>query len=57
MKMTQETEVIRRVLQGDTESFRFVVERYQEPIVRMVRNMTSGRESSEDIAQEVSYEQ
>jgi len=51
--MTQETEVIRRVLQGDIESFRLVVERYEGPIIRMVRNMTANRESSEDIAQEV----
>ncbi len=53
MNVTQETEVIRRVLQGDIESFRLVVERYEGPIVRMVRNMTADRESSEDIAQEV----
>jgi len=51
--MTQETEIIRRVLQGDIESFRLVVERYEGPIMRMVRNMTANRESSEDIAQEV----
>ncbi len=51
--MTQETEAIRRVLQGDIESFRLVVERYEGPVIRMVRNMTADRESSEDIAQEV----
>ncbi len=51
--MTQETEVIRRVLQGDIESFRLLVERYEGPIMRMVSNMTANRESSEDIAQEV----
>jgi RNA polymerase sigma-70 factor (ECF subfamily) len=53
MNVTQKTEVIRRVLQGDIESFRLVVERYEGPIVRMVRNMTADREASEDIAQEV----
>ena len=51
--MTQETEVIRRVLQGDIESFRLLVERYERPIVRMVRNVTGDGESSEDIAQDV----
>ncbi|MHC4119534.1 MAG: RNA polymerase sigma factor [Planctomycetota bacterium] len=51
--MTQETAVIRRVLQGDIESFRLLVERYERPIVRMVRNVTGNGESSEDIAQDV----
>lgn len=51
--MTQETAVIRRVLKGDIESFRLLVERYQRPIVRMVRNMTGNAESGEDIAQDI----
>jgi len=51
--MTQEQEAIHRVLQGDIESFRFVVERYERPIIRMVSNITGERESSEDIAQDV----
>jgi hypothetical protein len=38
--MTQDIEVIRCVLQGEVESFRFLVERYEQPIVRMIRNMT-----------------
>jgi RNA polymerase sigma-70 factor (ECF subfamily) len=51
--MTQETEAIRRVLQGDAESFRFLVERYERPIVRMIRNVTGDMESCDDIAQDV----
>ncbi len=51
--MTQETEVIRQVLQGDIESFRLIVERYERPIVRMIRNVTGDRECCEDIAQDV----
>lgn len=51
--MTQETKVIRQVLQGDIESFRLIVERYERPIVRMIRNVTGDRECCEDIAQDV----
>ena len=53
--MTQETEVIRQVLEGDTESFRLIVERYERPIVRMIRNITNNREFCEDIAQDVFF--
>ena len=52
-QMTEETEVIRRVLAGDTESFRLIVERYRQPVVRMIRNITFDGQSCEDIAQEV----
>lgn len=51
--MTQETEVIRRVLQGDIESFRLLLEKYEKRVVRMVRNVTNDREFGEDIAQDV----
>ncbi len=53
--MTQETKVIRHVLHGDIESFRFIVERYENPIARMIRNITNNRESCEDIAQDVFF--
>jgi RNA polymerase sigma-70 factor (ECF subfamily) len=53
--MTKETKIIRQVLAGDTESFRFIVETYERPIVRMIRNMLNNRESYEDIAQDVFF--
>jgi len=53
--MTQETQAIRQVLQGDIESFRLIVERYEKPIVRMIRNIINNRESCEDIAQDVFF--
>ena len=53
--MTQETEVIRQVLQGDIESFRIIVERYERPIVRMIRNIINNKETCEDIAQDVFF--
>jgi RNA polymerase sigma-70 factor (ECF subfamily) len=51
--MTQETEIIRQVLEGDIESFRFFLQRYELPVVRMIRNITNRIDSSEDIAQDV----
>lgn len=51
--MTQENNAIRQVLEGDAESFRFIVQRYKGPIVRMIRNITYDGAQCEDIAQEV----
>ncbi|MBN2132515.1 MAG: sigma-70 family RNA polymerase sigma factor [Sedimentisphaerales bacterium] len=51
--MTEETEIIQRVLQGETESFAALVQRYQGPVVRMVRNLTGDAQACEDLAQEV----
>jgi RNA polymerase sigma-70 factor (ECF subfamily) len=53
--MTQETKIIHQVLEGNIESFRFIVERYERPIVRMIRNLINNRESCEDIAQDVFF--
>jgi RNA polymerase sigma-70 factor (ECF subfamily) len=51
--MTHETETIRQVLEGDIESFRLLLARYEKPVVRMIRNITYDKESCEDIAQDV----
>ena len=51
--MRDENEVIEKVLAGDVEAFRQIVERYQAPIVRMVDSLLGGVESAQDIAQEV----
>jgi len=53
--MTQETQVIRQVLEGDIECFRLIVERYERPIARMIRNIINNRDSCEDIAQDVFF--
>ena len=53
--MTQETKIIHRVLEGDIESFRHIVEMYERPIVRMIRNLINNRETCEDIAQDVFF--
>lgn len=50
--MVEELEVIQRVLEGDTDSFRLLVERYAGPVTRMIRNVTGDRHACEDLAQE-----
>ena len=50
--MIEELEVIQRVLDGDIESFRLLVERYAGPVTRMIRNVTGDSHTCEDLAQE-----
>ena len=51
--MIEETGIIRTVLEGDTESFRLLVQRYQKPVIRMIANIINDRHICQDIAQEV----
>jgi len=51
--MTEETGIIKAVLEGDPESFRLLVQRYQKPVIRMIANFINDRHICEDIAQEV----
>jgi len=51
--MTEETGIIKAVLEGDTESFRLLVQRYQKPVIRMIANLINDRHTCEDVAQEV----
>jgi RNA polymerase sigma-70 factor (ECF subfamily) len=51
--MTEETGIIRAVLEGDTESFRQLVQRYEKPVIRMIANFINDRHICEDVAQEV----
>jgi RNA polymerase sigma-70 factor (ECF subfamily) len=53
--MTQETRIIHQVLEGDIESFRLIVEKYERPILRMIRNILNNSQSCEDIAQDVFF--
>jgi RNA polymerase sigma-70 factor (ECF subfamily) len=52
-RMTEELDVIRQILDGDTESFRQLVDRYAGPVLRLIRNITGDSHTCEDIAQEV----
>jgi len=51
----EEINIIRSVLDGDMESFRLLVQRYQGPIVRMIRNILDDHHMCEDIAQDVFF--
>ena len=51
--MSDDLEAIRRVLAGDVESFRSLVERYQRPLWSLVRNLTPRDTDHESVAQEV----
>jgi RNA polymerase sigma-70 factor (ECF subfamily) len=51
--MNEDTGIIRTVLEGETESFRLLVQRYQKPVIRMVANLINDRHICEDVAQEV----
>ena len=51
--MIEETGIIKAVLEGETESFRMLVERYQKPVIRMIANLINDRHICEDVAQEV----
>ena len=51
--MSDELRIIRDVLEGDVDSFRLLVERYQRPVIRMIRNIIEDYHVCEDIGQDV----
>jgi RNA polymerase sigma-70 factor (ECF subfamily) len=51
--MTHEQQTIQDVLNGKTDSFRWIIERYQRPVFQMVSNLIFDRHAAEDITQEV----
>ena len=53
--MIQDNEIIHQVLTGDVESFRFLVERYEKSVFRMIKNICGNKESCEDIAQDTFF--
>lgn len=53
--MEQELGIIRQVLDGQVDSFRLLVERYQRPIISMISNILNDRHLGEDVAQEVFF--
>jgi len=53
--MTEEITIIKRVINGDVDSFRILVERYQRPVMSMINNFLADRHLCEDIAQDVFF--
>lgn len=51
--MNNDFDAIRRVLAGDIEAFRCLVERYQRPVLAMIHNLTPRNTDQEGVAQDV----
>jgi RNA polymerase sigma-70 factor (ECF subfamily) len=51
--MSDDLDVIRRVLDGDMEAFRLLVTHYQGPLFCFIHNVIADTHDAEDIAQEV----
>ena len=49
----KDTDVIHQVLGGDVDLFKLLVERYQRPVIKFIRNMINDNHTCEDIAQDV----
>jgi len=54
--MADEISIIRAVLDGDVESFRDLVRRYEKPVIKMVKNIIDDHHICEDIAQDVFFD-
>jgi RNA polymerase sigma-70 factor (ECF subfamily) len=52
MDSEQNKEIIREVLQGRTEAFARLVERYKGPVFNLAYRMTGSRQDAEDLTQE-----
>lgn len=50
--MNDDLRTIQRVLEGRLDEYRLLVEKYQKPLLGMIRNILSQAEDCEDIAQE-----
>ena len=51
--MAEDIRIIRRVIDGDVDSFRLLVRRYQKPIMSMINHIINDSHASEDVAQDV----
>lgn len=51
--MDEDTGVIRRVLGGETDAFRLLVERYERPLFALIHGLLDRPNNAEDIAQDV----
>ena len=50
--MNDDLRTIQRVLNGDVDAFRLLVERYQGPLFSMVGNLVRDKDDRDDITQE-----
>ena len=51
--MPEDSDIVKHVLNGDVDSFRILVERYQRPVLSMIRRLIWDSHSCEEIGQDV----
>ena len=51
--MSEDSDIIKHVLNGDVDSFRILVERYQRPVLSMIRRLIWDSHRGEEIGQDV----
>ena len=51
--MPEDSDIVKRVLNGDVDSFRILVERYQRPVLSMIQRLIGDTHRGEEIAQDV----
>src|SRR5215469_13635857 len=51
--MPEDADIVKRVLNGDVESFRILVERYQRPVLSMIQRLIWDSHRCEEIGQDV----
>jgi len=49
----EDSEIVKRVLNGDVDSFRILVERYQRPVLSMIQRLMWDSHRGEEIGQDV----
>lgn len=53
MEHLNETDLIRRVLDGEPRAFLVLINRYQRPVHSLIRQIVPGREDAEELTQDV----
>jgi len=51
--MPEDLDIVKRVLNGDVDSFRILVERYQRPVLSMIQRLIWDSHRCEEIGQDV----
>jgi RNA polymerase sigma-70 factor, ECF subfamily len=51
--MPEDSDIVKRVLNGDMDSFRILVERYQRPVLSMIQRLIWDSHRAEEIGQDV----
>jgi RNA polymerase sigma-70 factor (ECF subfamily) len=51
--MLEDSDIVKHVLNGEVDSFRILVERYQRPVLSMIRRLIGDRHRCEEIGQDV----